>query len=156
MTGESSTAVGGVIHRHMNNQNFLKGIFIIGIALLFGVTSLRYPIGHFSRGGPGLFPLMASSVLFIIGVITVITSLFTKPVPMSHSIKNISIIMLSLVGCAALSGLINMIVGIVFLVFCSSLAATSYSTLRNVKICAGLIAVAFGFKSLLGLALPLL
>ncbi|MBB1592726.1 tripartite tricarboxylate transporter TctB family protein [Achromobacter sp. UMC46] len=140
----------------MNNQNFIKGVFIMAFALLFGISSFKYPIGHFSRGGPGLFPLMASSVLFAIGVITVITAIFTKPVPMSHSIKNISIIMLSLTGCAAISGLVNMIAGIVFLVFCSSLAATSYSTVRNVKISAGLIAVAFGFKTFLGLNLPLL
>ncbi|WMD23686.1 tripartite tricarboxylate transporter TctB family protein [Achromobacter seleniivolatilans] len=140
----------------MNNQNFIKGVFIMAFALLFGLASLRYPVGTFSRGGPGLFPLMASSVLFVIGVITTITAFFIKPIPMSHSIKNISIIMLSLVGCAVISGLINMIAGIIFLVFCSSLAATSYSTLRNVKICVGLIAVAFGFKTLLGLNLPLL
>jgi hypothetical protein len=144
------------IHRHMNNQNFVRGVFMMVFALVFGVTALKYQVGTFSRGGPGLFPLMASSALFAIGLITVITSFFTPPVPMSHSIKNISIIMLSLVGCAAISGAVNMIVGIIFLVFCASLAATSYSTLRNVKISGGLIAVAFAFKSFLGLNLPLL
>lgn len=156
MPNQSSDVRGGGIHSQMNNQNFIKGVFIMAFALLFGLASLRYPVGTFSRGGPGLFPLMASSVLFVIGVITTITAFFIKPIPMSHSIKNISIIMLSLVGCAVISGLINMIAGIIFLVFCSSLAATSYSTLRNVKICVGLIAVAFGFKTLLGLNLPLL
>ena len=144
------------IHRHMNNQNFVRGAFMMIFALFFGVTSLRYQIGSFSKGGPGLFPLMASTALFAIGAITVIASFFTKPAPMSHSIKNISIIMLSLVGCAAISGAINMIAGIIFLVFCASLAATSYSTLRNLKISGGLIAVAFAFKSFLGLNLPLL
>ncbi len=141
---------------YMNNQNFLKGVFIMAFALLFGLTSFRYQIGTFSRGGPGLFPLMASVALFVIGLIVVIYSRFIDPVPMSHSVKNISIIMLSLIGCAVISALINMIAGIVFLVFCSSLAATSYSTVRNLKISLGLIIVAFGFKYLLGLNLPLI
>jgi hypothetical protein len=48
-----------------------------------------------------------------------------------------------------------MIVGIVFLVFCVSFAGTSYSVARNLKICAGLIAIAFVFRYLLGLQLPL-
>ena len=29
----------------------------MAISLAFGLTSLRYPIGEFSRAGPGLFPL---------------------------------------------------------------------------------------------------
>lgn len=141
---------------YLNNQNFLKGVFIILFGLLFGLNSLRYSVGTFSRGGPGLFPLMASVALVVIGLIVVIYSRFIKPVPMSHSVKNISIIMISLIGCAVISGFINMIAGIVFLVFCSSLAATSYSTVRNLKISAGLVAVAFGFKYVLGLNLPLI
>ena len=48
-----------------------------------------------------------------------------------------------------------MILGIVFLVFCSTFAGTSYSVVRNIKISIGLIAVAFAFKNLLGLQLPL-
>ncbi len=54
-----------------------------------------------------------------------------------------------------LSQYVNMILGIVFLVFCSTLAGTSYSLLRNVKIAIGLVAVAFAFKQFLGLGLPL-
>lgn len=48
-----------------------------------------------------------------------------------------------------------MIVGIAFMVFCASLAGTSYSVARNLKIAAGLVAVAFAFQKLLGLQLPL-
>lgn len=155
MYNENDGMRGGGIRAYMNNQNFVRGVFIMAFALLFGIASLRYPIGTFSRGGPGLFPLMASSALFVIGAIATVYSFFVEPEPMSHSVKNIAIIMLSLVGCAVISDLVNMIVGIVFLVFCSSLAATSFSLVRNLKVSAGLVAVAFGFKNLLGLALPL-
>jgi hypothetical protein len=60
-----------------------------------------------------------------------------------------------LCGFALLSEHVNMIVGILFLVFCSSFAATTYSVVRNLKIAAGLIAIAFMFRNLLGLQLPL-
>ena len=40
----------------------------MAIALLFGLAALRYPLGQFSRAGPGLFPLMVSCLLFVIGL----------------------------------------------------------------------------------------
>ena len=49
-----------------------------------------------------------------------------------------------------------MMLGIAFMVFVAGFAGTSaYSWKRNLKITAGLIAVAFGFQKLLGLNLPL-
>jgi hypothetical protein len=98
---------------------------------------------------------MVSSFLFLIGVLTVVRSHFVEPVPLDYSVKNIAIILLSLVGFAVISEYLNMILGIIFLVFCSTFAGTSYSVVRNIKISIGLIAVAFAFKHLLGLNLPL-
>ena len=80
---------------------------------------------------------------------------FVEPVPLSYNVKNIAVVLLSLVGFAVISQYINMILAIVFLVFCSTFAGTSYSVVRNIKISLGLIAVAFAFKTLLGLSLPL-
>jgi hypothetical protein len=139
----------------MNNMNLIKGLVLMGIALVFGLGSLNYTIGQFSRAGPGLFPLMVSCLLFLIGLITVVRSRFVAPVPLSYNMKNIALILLGLCGFALLSEHLNMIAGIVFLVFCSSFAGTSYSVVRNLKISAGLIAVAFAFQHLLGLQLPL-
>ena len=128
----------------------------MAIALLFGLVSLiNYPVGQLSNSGPGLFPLMVSSFLFLIGFLTTVRSHFVESVPLNYNVKNISLILLSLVGFAVISAHINMIVGIVFLVFCSTFAGTSYSVIRNVKISAGLIAIAFAFKNLLSLNLPL-
>ena len=61
----------------------------------------------------------------------------------------------SLCGFALVSMLVNMIVGIVFLVFTATTAGTSYSWWRNVKISAGLIVMALALQFLLGLNLPL-
>lgn len=140
---------------NLNNRNFVRGLCLMAIALVFGGVSFNYTLGELSRSGPGLFPLMVSSFLFIIGVLTVVRSHFVGPVPLDYSVKNIAIILLSLVGFSVLSQYVNMILGIVFLVFCSTLAGTSYSVVRNIKISIGLVAVAFAFKQFLGLGLPL-
>lgn len=140
---------------NLTNRNFVRGLCLMAIALVFGGVSFNYTLGELSRSGPGLFPLMVSSFLFIIGVLTVVRSHFVDPVPLDYSVKNIAIILLSLVGFSVLSQYVNMILGIVFLVFCSTLAGTSYSVVRNIKISVGLVAVAFAFKQFLGLSLPL-
>ncbi|KAJ8138220.1 hypothetical protein OY671_008568 [Metschnikowia pulcherrima] len=93
---------------------------------------------------------MVSSSSGVIGVISVVRSRFVPPVPSSYRIKNIALIMSSSCGFAVVSGFINMIVGIVFSVFCSTSAGTSYSVVRNIKISSGSIAVAFAFRNSLG------
>lgn len=140
---------------NLTNRNFVRGLCIMAIALLFGVMAFNYKIGQLSRSGPGLFPLMVSSFLFCIGVISVARSHFDAPVPLSYNVKNIALVLASLCGFALASHFINMIVGIIFMVFCATFAGTSYSVVRNIKISVGLIAVAFAFKNFLGLNLPL-
>ena len=139
----------------MNNANLIRGLVLIAISLVFGLGALNYQIGEFSRSGPGLFPLMVSCLLFLIGLISVVRSRFVAPVPLSYNMKNIAFVLAGLCGFALISEHLNMIAGIVFMVFCVSFAGTNYSVVRNLKISAGLIAVAFLFRSLLGLQLPL-
>jgi len=139
----------------MNDRNLVRGLFLIAISLAFGLGSLRYPIGQFSHAGPGLFPLLVSCLLFLVGLITAVRSRFVERVHLSFNMKNIAIILSSLCGFVVISELLNMILGIVFMVFCASFAGTSYSVVRNLKISAGLVLVAFAFQKLLGLNLPL-
>lgn len=139
----------------MNNRNFVRGVVIMAIALLFGGVALSYNVGSLARSGPGLFPLMVSGFLFVIGLITAGRSFFVERLPVDYGVKNIVLILLSLIGFAVISEYINMILGIVFLVFCSTFAGTSYSVVRNIKISIGLVLVAFAFKNFLGLNLPL-
>lgn len=141
---------------NLNNRNFVRGLFLMAIALLFGLVAWRnYTLGELSRSGPGLFPLMVSSLLFVVGLLSVVRSHFVDPLPLNYNVKNIALILLSLCGFVVASEYLNMIVGIVFLVFCSTFAGTSYSVVRNIKISVGLIAIAFAFKNFLGLSLPL-
>ena len=140
----------------MNDRNLVRGLFLAAISLAFGLGALRYPTGDFSRAGAGLFPLMVSCLLFLIGVFTVVRSRFVERVHLEFSMKNIAIILASLCGFAVISEHLNMIAGIVFMVFCASFAGTAkYSVMRNLKIAAGLIAVALAFQKLLGFNLPL-
>ncbi|MBS0453540.1 MAG: tripartite tricarboxylate transporter TctB family protein [Proteobacteria bacterium] len=139
----------------MNNRVVIRGLVLMAIALLFGLNSFRYQLGNLGRAGPGLFPLMVAGILFLIGLITVAYSRFSDFEKLDYSVKNIVIILLSFVGFALISQFINMIVAIIFLAFFCTLAGTSYSLMRNLKIAIGLVIVAFGFRDLLGLNLPL-
>jgi Tripartite tricarboxylate transporter TctB family len=139
----------------MNDLNLIKGCVLVAIALAFGLQSLHYPLGTFSRMGPGMFPLLVSGLLLLLGVAILVRSRLVKRVPIVFNGRNIVLILASLCGFALISEHLNMIAGIVFMVFCASLAGTSYSVARNLKIAAGLIAVAFAFQKLLGLQLPL-
>jgi len=137
------------------NRNLVRGVFLVAIALAFGLQSLRYPIGDFSRAGPGLFPAVVSGILLLIGAITMFRSFFVDRVELNLNFKNIAIILVSLCGLALISTYVNMIAGIVFMVFVSTLAGVSYSWVRNVKISAGLVTMALVLQKLLGLNLPL-
>jgi hypothetical protein len=139
----------------MNDVTRVRGLFLMAIALAFGLMSFRYPIGHFSRAGPGLFPLMVSSLLLLIGVATVVRSRYTKHEPITFNGRNIGLIIGSLCVFAVVSEHVNMIAGIVVMVFVAAFAGSSYSVSRNFKVSLGLILVALAFQKLLGFNLPL-
>ena len=139
----------------MNNSNLARGLFILAVAMIFGIWSTRYPLGEFSRAGPGLFPLMVCCLLFLIGLITVVRSRFVPPAPIHFRFRNIGFVLAGLIGFTLISDFLNMALGIVFMVFCATYAGTSYSVVRNIKISAGLIGIAFALQHLLGLQIPL-
>ena len=138
------------------NKNLLIGILFIIIALGFAIPATQYPIGGFGNPGPGLFPLMISVLLFINGVIALVDSKLQPSETVEIKFKNIAIITVALVCFALATDYINMSVGIVILVAISSFSADTYSIPRVIKISLGLIALAFAFKYLLGLNLPLI
>ena len=70
--------------------------------------------------------------------------------------RNIALILGSLVAFTLASHFVNMTLGIVCMVFVASLAGRAPSWKLNLKVAAGLVAVAFAFKELLGLNLPLI
>jgi hypothetical protein len=139
----------------MIDRNLARGLFLAAFAGAFGIGAMGYSIGNLSHAGPGLFPLMISGLLMLVAVATIIRSRFVAAEKMEFQAKNISLILGSLCAFALASHFVNMTLGIVVMVFLSGFAASSYSVVRNLKVAAGLIAMAFAFHKLLGLNLPL-
>ena len=140
----------------MNNQNLLKGVFLIAIALIFGVGAVtRYQVGTFAHAGPGLFPLMVSSIVGFIGFLMILRSRVQEKIPMDLRVKNAFLVLFSLIGFALVTHFTDMTAGILFMVFVSSLASRPYNWKRNLIIAAVLLAIAYAFQKLLGLNLPL-
>ncbi|MBE7942055.1 MULTISPECIES: tripartite tricarboxylate transporter TctB family protein [Ramlibacter] len=139
----------------MINQNLARGLYLLAISLVFGIWSTRYDIGSFSRAGPGLFPLMIACLLGLIGIATVVRARMMAPEAMHFNFKNVALVIGSLCGFALISEHVNMTAGIIFMVFCSTFAGTSYSVVRNIKLCVGLLAIAFAMAKGLGVNLPL-
>jgi hypothetical protein len=139
----------------MNDRNLARGLFLVAVSLAFGLTALRYPIGDFARAGAGLFPIVVSSMLLLIGIATLIRSRYVAKIPLDLHLKNIAIILGSLCAFAVITLFVNMLVAVVTMVFIATLAGTSYSWKRNVKISIGLCLMAFVFARLLGMNLPL-
>jgi hypothetical protein len=139
-----------------SNQKVMRGLALIAVALFFGVQAATYHLGTMDRAGAGLFPLMVSGAVGLIGLVMLVQARFEAPEPMHFSVKNIAIIMASLIGFVLIAQHLNVIVAIVYLVFVSGLAGSEPSIKRNLKISVALIIIAAAFHYLLGLNLPLL
>jgi hypothetical protein len=139
----------------MNDRNLWQGVFLSALAVAFGGAALRYPLGGLTHVGPGLFPLMVSGLLLIIGLAMSLRHLFVEKAPLDLKVRNVAVILGSLCGFALVSHVVNMIAGIAFLVFFSGIAASSYSWMRNLKVSVVLVLIAFAFRNFLGLNLPL-
>ena len=139
----------------MIDRNLARGLFLLAISLAFGLTAMRYPIGDFGRAGPGLFPIVVSTMLALIAIATIIRSRFVEKTPLTLQVKNIGVILGSLCAFAVITLFVNMLAAIVAMVFIATLAGTNYSWQRNIKISIGLCLMAFVFARLLGMNLPL-
>ena len=137
------------------NQQTARGVFLAAIALAFGAGALRHPLGSFGHAGPGLFPLLLSGLLLVLALITLVQPRIAAQT-LDINVRNIVVIMVALVGFVALSKYVAMVLGIVFLVFVASLAASAPSWKRSLKVAAALIVVAYLFQRLLGLNLNLI
>jgi len=138
------------------NQLLIRGLALVAIALCFGIPALTYRVGTFSNAGPGLFPLLVSCIVGLIGVVMIVRARFERVESLPFKLRNIFIVLAGLVGFAIIAKHFNVVGAIVYLVFVSTLAGSDYSAVRNIKICAVLIAIAFALHAFLGLNLTLL
>ena len=138
------------------NRKVMRGLALIAIALFFGLQASQLQLGTLARAGAGLFPMMVSVAVGLIGLVMLVQARFEAAEPMGFDLKNIAIIMAALIGFVQIAQHLNVIAAIVYLVFVSGFAAADYSLARNLKISLALIAIAAAFHYLLGLNLPLL
>lgn len=138
------------------DKNVLRGLTLIGVALFFGLQAAGYPMGSFARAGAGLFPLMVSGAVGLIGLILLAKARFEQPEPMHFNAKNIAVILASLVGFVLIAQHLNTVLAIVYLVFLAGMAGAEPSMKRSARISVVLVGVAAAFHYLLGLSLPLL
>src|SRR5262249_5936744 len=117
----------------MTDQLLIRGLVLIAIALGFGISALNYQVGTFSHAGPGLFPLLVSCLLGLIGVVMVVRARLEGSVPMKFNVRNISIVLASLAGFVVIAEHVDLIAAVVYLVFVSTLAGPDYSISRNLK-----------------------
>ena len=139
----------------MVNQNLLRALFLIAVAVAFGFGARRYSLGSFANAGPGLFPLLISGVLLVTGLISLVQSRLVEPAPMRFELRGFAVILGSFCGFTVVSHLINMTAGIIFLVFCAALGSSPFAWLRSAKVAAGLVVIALIMQKVLGLELPL-
>jgi Tripartite tricarboxylate transporter TctB family len=140
----------------MPKQNLSRGVVLAAIALAFGLYALRLPIGEFSQVGPGLFPLLVSGFLLVLALLIIAQSFYADAPPLHFNFKNIGVVTVSLTGFVVLSKFVNLLAGIVWLVFVAGLAAKSYSWMRNIQITVALALIALAFQKLLGFNLKLI
>jgi hypothetical protein len=137
------------------NKKLLIGVLFIAIALCFGVYSTCYEIGTFDNAGPGLYPLTVSAVLAVIGVLSIVTGKLETRDPVEFKFKNIALVVAGLVAFAVTTTYFGMSIGIIALVAITSIAADRSSVKSTVAIIVSLLTIAFAFKYLLGMPLPL-
>ena len=137
------------------NQNFARGLCLVGIALFFGIQARGYPFGTFSRAGSGMFPLIVSGFLLVVGCAIVARSWVTPSTPLVIHLRNIGIVTASIVGFAVLSEYVNMLVALVAMVMVASYASDDFSFSRAVKVTLFLAAIAVAMRLGLGFQLPL-
>jgi len=137
------------------NRKLITGLLYIAISAVFFIGGLGYQFNSVDNPGPALFPMSVSTILFVLGIASIIQSLASaEPIDTLH-VGNIATIVLGLVGFAVAIEYTNIIVGTVVLVGVTSLSASTSSVSKNIKLTVGLVLVAVAFKELLGLGLPL-
>ncbi|MBY0531887.1 MAG: tripartite tricarboxylate transporter TctB family protein [Xanthobacteraceae bacterium] len=138
-----------------NPKDFYTGILLLGACGVFAAGLVELPLGRVARPGPGFFPLMLLSLLFIFSIAILINGLRTKgealtPVPWRGLII---ITGMTVFFGATIKGL-GFIPAIVVTAFVSCLA-TRHWTLVSAFATAAILAVFSWAIFIWGLGLPI-
>jgi putative tricarboxylic transport membrane protein len=75
-------------------KNFMVGLIFTGLALLFGISSMRLNLGTAGQMGPGYFPLTLSIALGLLGLAVLVLG-FRKPgeAPGGTNVRGVILVM---------------------------------------------------------------
>jgi|SRR5215204_637302 hypothetical protein len=138
-------------------KDFWAGLFFIAVALGFILLARHYGTGNMHRMGPGLFPILVSTLLALLGLIIAVRSFAIDgpPVPRFHARPIIiSLAAIALFGVALAH--LGLMAAVAVLVLVGALASRESRPLETI----GLVVVLIAFSSvvfvwLLGLPIPL-
>jgi hypothetical protein len=136
------------------NKILARGVLFLSAGLAFFVASFQYQLGSLEDPGPALFPRIVSAALMLFGGINIFKA-GTHYEAAHGRIKNVFIVMTSIIAFAAVSIHVNMIAGTLVLVLVALSAVDNAKFSDVVKLFAGLSAVAAFMTYVLGLNLPL-
>lgn len=137
------------------NRDLAKGLSLLAIALFFCLQARGYSLGTLGRAGPGMFPLVVSVLLFLVGLAIVVRTRLVSAGKLEFKARNIALVAAGLLSFVLLSEHVNMLVGLVVMVLVTSYAASDFKLSRALALSAVLASVALAMKLGLGLQLPL-
>ncbi len=122
-----------------NPKDFWTAIIYIAIGSLFLLISRDYPMGNTLKMGPAYFPTILSSLLMIIGMISLVRSFFQRGTPMgSFTFRGLLLV----IAATILFGLIvrgaGLIVALPVLVIISAYASIRFRWVEALALAAGL------------------
>jgi len=139
----------------MINQLTGRGLLLVAVALLFLLQAPNLTVGNLSRPGPGLFPVIISSILLVIGITIIGRSFLMERVPFEFHWRNLALIVVSLLSFALISEYVNMLAGIAVMTTIACYASEDFSIPRTATIVVVLCAIAWSMRRFLGVQLPL-
>ena len=122
-----------------NSKDFWTAIIYIAIGSIFLVISRDYPMGSTLKMGPAYFPTILSSLLIIIGVISLVRSFIQQGTPIgSFTFRGLLLV----TAATILFGLIvrgaGLIIALPVLVIISAYASIKFRWVEALALAAGL------------------
>lgn len=138
----------------MINKEKSSGIFIFLVGLYFAVYSLMYPLGYFSNMGPGMFPLILSSLLMILGTIVFLRG-FSDEKFFDLNFRLPALIILIIIASAVLFKTLGAIVASTFLIVSSASLHEKFKFKDSLKLLLVSLTILLILKMFLVKMLPL-
>ena len=141
-----------------NPKDFWAGAIYLGMGVATVAIAREYPMGTAVKMGPAYFPTVLGGLLCLIGLVSLIRSIFTSGEAIgAFALKEVSLIAASVVLFGLLARGAGLVPALGVLVVGSAYASIQFRWKSAMLLAAGLIVFcALVFIKLLGVPLPLL